>query len=231
MSKIVSIHQPNYLPWLGYFYKIAQSDVFVILDNVQYVKGTVANRNYIKSRNGQAALLSVSVRMSDGWDLNYNQIGIDYSQKWNIKHINQIRDAYSKAPFFDYYFPVFQDILKTQFDNIAQLNISIINFIISELNLKTEIKIASDIDVDFGEKNERNLNLVKYFNGKIYLSGKGAAKYNDELIFKNAGIDLQYSIYNHTVYNQINGDFVPNLSIIDALMNCGAEQTKELISQ
>ncbi len=229
MSKIVSVHQPNYLPWLGYFYKIIKSDVFVILDNVQYVKGTVANRNYIKGRDSKTVLLSVSVKMSDGWDLNYNQIGIDYSQKWNFKHINQIRDAYCKAPFFQYYFPAFERILKTKFNTLAELNINFINFVINELKINTKIEISSNINKDFGEKNQRNLNLVKYFDGNVYLSGNGAAKYNDVEMFKKAGVELCYSDFKHPVYPQINGDFIPNLSIVDALMNCGAEKTAELL--
>src|SRR3982750_3176011 len=95
--RVVSIHQPNYIPWLGYFHKMIKSDFFVLLDNVQYVKGTVANRNYIKDKKGEACLLSVSVKLSEGAYQKYNQIGIDYSNKWNKKHINSIKDAYLKA--------------------------------------------------------------------------------------------------------------------------------------
>ncbi|HRS53564.1 MAG TPA: WbqC family protein [Bacteroidales bacterium] len=229
MSVIVAIHQPNYIPWLGYFYKIIKSNVFVILDNVQYVKGTVANRNYIKNRNGTPILLSVAVKMSEGWALNYNQIKIDYSQKWNFKHLNQIKDAYYKAPWFKYYFPIFEEILKTKYDTIAELNIRIIKYVINELNIKTQIKIASEIPKYMGEKNERNINIVKYFNGNVYLSGKGAAKYNEPEMFNKAGIQLIYSDFIHPQYKQINGNFIPNLSIIDVLMNCGAEETRKLI--
>jgi len=230
MPHIVSIHQPNYLPWLGYFYKINQSDTFVLLDNVQYVKGTVANRNSIKGRNGKALLLPVSVKLSDGWSLNYNQIGIDYSQKWHFKHLNQIRDAYGKAPWFKHYFPLLEGILKTACNNIAELNIALIMFFIKELGISAEIKKASDIPDELGEKNERNINLVKYFNGDVYLSGKGAAKYNDINMYDAANIKLVYSEFAHPVYEQINGDFLPNLSVVDALMNCGPEKTRILIS-
>lgn len=226
---IVAIHQPNFIPWLGYFYKIAQADIFVLLDNVQFPKESPAGRNYIKGKNGEKVLLSVSVKKSDGAFQNYNEITIEYGSKWAIKHLNQIKDAYIKAPFFNTYFPEIEMILKAKFNSLADLNIELIRFAIKHLNIKTRIEIASTFDNGLlGVKNDRNLNICLHFGATKYLSGQGAKKYNDPNLYDNAKIELVYSDYQIKSYPQINGDFISNLSFIDALMNVGPDTEKLL---
>lgn|ERR1700740_2024687 len=223
--KIIAIHQPNFIPWLGFFYKIYKSDIFVLLDNVQFPKESAAARNFIKGKNGDKVLLSVSVKKSEGAFQNYNEIELDYSSKWNIKHLNQIKDAYIKSPYFNQYFPEFETILKTRFSNLAELNIVIIKWALKHLEITTEIEIASNFDKgDFGKKNDRNLNICLHFGASSYLSGSGAKKYNDEKLYKENNVELLYSDYSSAIYPQINGnEFIPNLSILDALFNCGPE--------
>jgi hypothetical protein len=227
---IVSIHQPNYLPWLGYFYKIVHSDKFVILDTVQYVKGTVANRNKIKGINGEEILLSVPVKLSEGAYQKYNEISLDYSHKWVSKHLNLIRNSYQKAPFFKEIFPEFEKILKVKYDHIAQLNIEIINWVINSLQIETKIYLASSFETDFGTSNHQNINICKYLNGSKYLSGNGAKKYNDLELFSLNGLELIYSDYKALEYSQINGVFIPNLSILDVLMNVSILEIKEMLN-
>jgi hypothetical protein len=228
---IVAIHQPNYIPWLGYFYKISRADVFVLLDNVQFPKESPAARNFIKGKDGHKVLLSASVKKSKGTFQNYNELELDYTNKWHIKHLNHIKDAYIKASFFKTYFPEFEAILKEPSANLAELNIKIIKWITNHLELKTRIEISSQFDDgSLGTKNDRNLNICMYFGAKGYLSGNGAKKYNDELIYKEKQIELIYSDYISKEYKQINGEFAPNLSILDVLFNIGAEETKKLIN-
>jgi hypothetical protein len=223
--KVVAIHQPNFIPWLGFFYKIYKSDIFVLLDNVQFPKESAAARNFIKGKNGGKVLLSVSVKKSEGAFQNYNEIELDYNSKWNIKHLNQIKDAYIKAPYFKQYFPEIETILKTRFSNLAELNITIIKWALKCLEITTEIEIASNFDKgDFGKKNDRNLNICLHFGASSYLSGSGAKQYNDENLYRENKVELIYSDYTSVIYPQINGnEFVPNLSILDALFNCGSE--------
>ena len=222
-KKIISIHQPNFIPWLGFFYKIYKSDIFVLLDNVQFPKESAAARNYIKGKNGGKVLLSVSVKKSDGAFQNYNEIELDYTTKWNSKHLNQIKDAYIKSPYFNQYFPEFEAILKTKFSNLAELNITIIKWVLKHLEINTEIELASQFDNGgFGKKNDRNLNICLHFDANIYLSGIGAKQYNNENLYKESKVELQYLDYTPATYSQINGDgFIPNLSVLDALFNCG----------
>ena len=228
---IIAIHQPNYIPWMRYFYKISKSDVFVLLDNVQFPKESPAARNLIKGKDGSKVLLTVSVKKSKGAFQNYNELELDYSSKWNIKHLNQIKDAYIKAPFFKPYFPELESILKTPSSNLAELNIKIIKWVINLLEIKTRIEIASEFDTgSLGIRNDRNLNICLHFGATSYLSGHGAKKYNDETIYKAEHVELLYSDFVSQPYEQINGEFVDNLSIIDALFNIGAEETKKLLS-
>lgn len=230
LEKTISIHQPNYIPWLGYFYKIAHCDLFVLLDNVQFPKESPAARNFIKSKNGEKVLLSVSVKKSNGAFQNYNELALDYSSKWHIKHLNQIKDAYLKAPYFKEFYPALEEIYKTPSANLAEFNIRIINWIIKQLGISTEIRIASQFDNGtWGTQNERNLNICLHVGGNKYLSGTGAKKYNQEEPFKDKGIELLYSDYSPKEYEQINGPFIPNLSIIDALFNIGAVNTSNLL--
>lgn len=227
----ISIHQPNYIPWSGYFHKIARSDVFIILDNVQYVKGGVANRNIIKSKTGIEVPLSVSVKLSKGSFAHYNEMEIDYSSKWNHKHINQIRDAYIKAPYFNTIFPLIEQILKTKFATIAQLNTKIILLFLELLKIKTTIYICSQLNIDFGINNERNVNICKHFNASKYLSGNGAKAYNIEASYNDNNIKLLYSKYKSVPYQQINGAFISNLSILDMFFNLSTSEIYEIIYQ
>lgn len=221
---IVAIHQPNYIPWLGYFYKIAKADTFVLLDNVQFPKESPAARNFIKSKTGEKVLLSVSVKKSDGAFQNYNELALEYATKWSIKHLNQIRDAYAKAPFFKMYFPEIEALLKAKHNNLAELNIAFIKWALKQLNIGTRIEVASEFDTgEFGARNDRNLNICLYFGATKYLSGQGAKKYNDPELYEKSNVELIYSDYQAKPYPQINGDFVTNLSFIDALLNCGPE--------
>lgn len=227
---IVAIHQPNYLPWMGFFHKMMKADLFVLLDNVQFPKESPAARNLIKAKDGTARMLSVSVKKSKGAFQNYNELEIDYAGKWNLKHVNQLKDSYSKAPFFVQYFPELEGILRTPHPNLAAMNIRIIEWIAEALGIGTRVEIASrHDDGSWGAKNDRNLNICRHFNATAYLSGSGAKDYNDEALFARNDIALVYSEFRHPTYSQINGDFVPNLSIVDALFNCGAEEVARML--
>lgn len=224
------IHQPNFLPWLGYFYKIYKSDQFVLIDNVQFVKGSVCNRAKIKNNQGAEIWLTVPVKGNKGSQVNYNELELDYSQKWAVKMINQLHAAYVKAPYFDRYFQPLSDLLKQEYKTLADLNITLIKYLCSELNIQTPMAIASELDTDFGKKNDLNLNICKYFKSDVYLSGTGAKKYNDEELFKTNGITIEYSDFVHPVYPQQFGAFIPGLSTIDLLFNCGPESMNYLTS-
>ena len=182
-KKVVAIHQPNYMPWLGYFDKIAKSDIFVMIDHVQFVKGHIVNRNKIKNNKGEPVWLTVPVKISKGSTQKINEIEIDYSHDWQHKHINRLKAFYGKAQHFEDYFEDLKEILKTKYQNLAELNIGLIRYFCDQLRIETPLFVASELEQDFGRKNEMNVNICKYFGADVYLSGSGAKKYNDEPSF------------------------------------------------
>lgn len=225
----VAIHQPNYLPWLGYFSKIVNSDTFVLLDDVQYSKNSPAARNYIIGIDASKILLSVSVKKSKGAFQKYNELEIDYSIKWNIKHLNKINNSYSKTLYFDIYYSQLSSILNTQFENLAQLNIALISWMLKLIKCSTNILISSHLDLKVENgKNDRNLAICKLLGATEYLSGKGAMKYNDEAAFLRENIKLTYHHFSHPIYKQNQHEFQENLCFLDALFFLGEQELSNL---
>lgn len=225
----VAIHQPNYLPWLGYFSKIVNSDTFVLLDDVQYSKNSPAARNFIIGINTPKVLLSVSVKKSNGAFQNYNQLEIDYSSKWNIKHLNKIKNSYCQTLYFDVYYSQISSILHTRFENLAQLNIALISWMLALINCKTRILISSNLGLKVENgKNDRNLAICKLLDANEYLSGKGAMKYNDESAYIKENIKLTYHQFSHPIYKQNQTEFQENLCFLDALFFLGEQELSNL---
>jgi len=225
---IVAIHQPNYLPWLGLFYKMANCDVFVFLDDALHSKSSFTNRNKIKTREG-TKLLSVPLSTKE---VKINELTICNDQKWQLKHWNIIENSYSQAPYWEEYSVYFREILtKKSWTYLSELNIALIWLIKGILGIKTEIITSSMLKISNHRGSERNLAICKYLDADIYLSGEGARSYNDEESFEREGIKLVYTRFQHPVYHQLWGDFVPNLSIIDLLFNEGEKSLPILREQ
>lgn len=227
---VVGIHQPNFLPWLGYFNKIIRSDVFILLDDVQFSKGSVGNRNKVKTDKATEAWMTVPLKHLKGSFLTYNEIEIDYASKWNTKLLAVFHSYYRKAPFYKTVREAFEPILMQEYDNLSALNIALIEMVYAELGLKTKMVRSSTLALEVEDKNERILNLCRHFKADVYLSGKGAKAYNDEDLFKEYGIRIVYQEFAHPTYQQINGPFVSNLSIIDALFNLGFASAATLLN-
>ncbi len=229
---IVAIHQPNYLPWLGYIAKILDSDIFVFLDNVQFSKKSLGARNYIIDRDEGKALLSVSVKKSFGAFQNYNELEIDYSSNWNTKHLNKIKNSYVNTLFFHEYYPKVESLLKKKYNNLADLNIEILTWIISLLDCTTKLVRSSELIL--GEdlsKNDNNILICEKLKASIYLSGRGAIKYNNQELYSNKGIVLKYQEFHHPIYHQNNKQFIENLCFLDALFFIGIDNLKRQLKK
>lgn len=223
--KILSMHQPNFLPWLGYFDKIRKSDVFVILDEVQIPRGkSIANRNKIKSAQGALELV-VPLAKEKGYEgkIPYNMARIA-DPKWYKKALKAIELNYSKAPYFGKYFPVVKELF--QLNDFCRMNVEFIRFVTDELKIDTPLELLSQIGKDIGSKNELIVNLCRHFEANVYLSGKGARKYNDPSFLEKNGIKLEYQEFEHPVYQQLHGEFISYLSVLDLLMNHGPESSQ-----
>lgn len=227
--KIVSVHQPNFIPWIGYFNKIMKSDVFVVLDNVQIPRGTsVANKNKIISKQGVLELV-VPISHPKGNNRISTYREVFFSEKnWYIKSLRTLESVYQKAPFYNDIIP----FIKAAFEknDLCEMNVFFISELCKQLNIKTEIVLMSNLKNIEGSKTELIISICKKMNATAYLSGKGAASYNDPLEYDKNGIELIYQEYSPVVYKQINSNnFVGNLSIIDALFNLGFDGTRLLI--
>ena len=224
---IVAIHQPNYLPWLGYFYKIASCDMFVLLDNVQYSKNGFINRNKIKTPQG-TAWLTVGALTKGRYEQLINEVEINNSLPWSSIHEKSISQGYSNAPYFKNYISFFEDIYHRKWEGLVDLNEALIKVICQILGIRSvEFTRASELNVP-GQSTELLVNICKAVGSDTYLSGPSGQKYMDEELFEREGISLRYSDFKHPAYTQLWGDFIPNMSIIDLLFNEGGESLKIL---
>lgn len=216
---IYSCHQPNFFPWIGYFHKIMSSDIFVILDEVQYSKNSVANRNKIKGVQGEQLItVPISKKINNSSFFSYREAA--FAQiNWYEKVMKSMEQSYKKAKYFDEYKDVIFDILKV--DNFCELNIRFIKFILLEFDIKTQILLMSEISGLSGTKNDLLIEIGTFLNANMYLSGNGARAYNDADKFKDNGISIEYQLFRQPEYHQLYPPFVPFISVIDLLFNEG----------
>ena len=217
---IVSIHQPQYLPWDNFFRKIKKSDYFIYLDNVEFQKNGLQNRNQIKTASG-STWLTVPVKHNLGQKI--CDVEIDNSKNWRRKHWKTICENYSKSSYFNEFFLVFENIFKSSWINLSELNIKLISEILSILNIKTKMLKASSLNVD-GNSSELIINLCKRVDCKTYLSGEGGKNYLELDKFEMAGIKVIFERNTEQKpykQNHPNLGFVQNLSVIDNIFNNG----------
>jgi hypothetical protein len=220
MSKIVTIHQPNYLPWIGFFSKVSNSDSFVILDNVEYTKNSVINRNKIRTKSGWC-YLSIPVEKKYH-SLPILQVKFPENNKWMTTHLKSIESNYRKAPYYESYSDFFENIYSSKIISLSDFNETIIKFLFKNLDISVEIKKASEIVTDSTLKQTDLLvDIVSQVGGDIYLSGMGGMNYLEENKFASDGIKLSYFSFNHPTYQQRFPGFEPYMSIIDLLFNVG----------
>jgi WbqC-like protein family len=219
---ILSLHQPAYLPWLGYFEKIQRSDVFIYLDTVQLggKKDNFINRNKIKTPHG-SQWLTIPVKAKLQANATILETEIDDEQPWRIKHLKSIELNYRKAPFFSEYFPRVEWLLSIPADNIAEFCWQHLKFWLAEFEVNTKVARLSDIGLT-SKKSDLVLDICKYFSADHYLSGAMGREYLNEDDFSSAGISVEYQNFIHPTYPQKWGDFEPYMCIIDYLMNCGS---------
>lgn len=213
----ISIHQPVYLPWLGFFKKIISSDIFVFLDDVQFEKNGWHNRNKIKTKDGDI-WLTVPVHAKN--NILLNSIQIDNSSNWSQKHAKSILLNYSKSPFFDEYWSDYELIYKKKFTTLLELNVILIKTILKQLDVKTKIVFSSELKTT-STGSDRILEICKKLKATSYLSGIQGPNYLKTDDFKKNNIKLIIQNFHHPTYKQLYNSFLPNLSTIDLIFNEG----------
>ena len=214
---MISIHQSQFLPWLPYFYKIINSDIFVILDDVQFQKNGVQNRNQIKTPRG-TQWLTVPVSVSLGMLINEVMLSSADSHKKILKtlYIN-----YRKSTYFDAIYPFIEDVLNRGYRFLHDINRELLMGILKIIDINTEIRYSSDFKAG-GKKDDLVIEIIKKSGQDKYLSGKGAFAYMNRDKFKRAGIKLYTYDFTYTEYPQLwdkRCGFITELSIVDLLFN------------
>jgi hypothetical protein len=217
---MISIHQPQYLPWLGYFDKIDRADVFVLLDTVQYKKNEWQNRNRIKTARG-AQWLSVPVTYR--YPQLICEVGVNSRERWQHRQQQALVTNYRKAPCWGKLEGFFEEIFSRPWETIAELNIHGVKRLAAILGIETPIHAASGLGSFPEDPDERLIALTKHFGAGTYLAGSGGHGYMDLKKYERAGVEVLFQEYRHPRYEQLFGEFETNMSVIDLIYNHGDE--------
>ena len=225
---ILTAHQPAYLPWLGLFHKILLSERFCVFDGVQYQPDDFNNRNRIKTGMGPI-WLSVPVDAKNRLNRLICDIKI-IPNGWNKKHIRSIRYSYQKAPFFNDYIEALEDYLLTkEHVFLADLNIGMLEMFLGLLAIDVPVVRATDFAFA-GQKSDLVLDMCKKLGATEFIFGEQGRNYADVDAFTRSGIRAYFQSYKHPTYPQINGPFVPYMSVLDLLFNVGPSSRKVILS-
>ena len=213
----VAIHQPDYIPWLGLFYKMYLSDVFIHLDDAQYSNEAAHNFNVIKTPQGELRLkFPVEQHLGDL----INMVRPKYELKWREKHLRTMEMNYAKAKYFKEVFPELKDVFMVDYPNVAALNIAINEYIAGKFGIKPKFVLSSDLDIHT-KREEKVIDLTLAVGGTRYISGNGAKAYQVDSHFTDKGIELSYLDYKPITYPQLWKTFLPCMSALDFIFNCG----------
>ncbi|MDY6966844.1 MAG: WbqC family protein [Halobacteriota archaeon] len=219
---IISIHQPNYLPYLGFFDKMVQSDIFVIYDDAQFNKGDFQHRNRIRIFDGWKWLtVPVEKKHIPIMDIKIkNEVSTWKGMGWSDNHFKDIKDNYKDTPYYSTYEEEIKMIYEETYDRLVDLNMDLIKFLMKAFNIKTEIVFSSNLGLA-SKSTERLVDIVEAISGDVYLSGPAGVNYLDLSLFEDKGIKVEFQDFKHPVYRQRYNGFETNMSAIDALFNVG----------
>ncbi|MEW6593799.1 MAG: WbqC family protein [Thermodesulfobacteriota bacterium] len=216
---IVSIHQPAYLPWLGYFDKIKRADLFIYLDTVQYQKNSFQNRNKIRTKSGPI-WLTVPVETSGRlYTTPLKEIAIDNRRDWRAKHRRALMMHYGRSRMFDAVFPRLEPFYLRSWERLADLCWEMMVEFNRMLGIGTRIVRASELEVGEGGKSDLVLNICKATGATTYLSGSLGRHYLVLDDFAAADIEVVFQDYVHPTYTQQYPGFEPFMGIVDCLFN------------
>jgi len=214
---IVSIHQPNIFPWLGFFNKMAQSDVFILLDNVPFSKGGLTNRVRLKGSNG-LFWLTTPIIIKGRMGQVINDIEINNLTSWKETHRASLMSSYNKTPGYDIYMPELMKLYDGNHSGLVDFTIPGIILLRDILQIKTPIIRSSELNCT-GSRSTLLCDLVKVVGGTTYLSGPSGRNYLDEGIFDSQEIKIEYSSFHVFEYPQRFNNFIGGLSALDYIFN------------
>lgn len=222
----IAIHQPQFLPWLGYLDKIDRVDLFVLLDSVQFKKNEWQNRNRIRTAQGWQW---VTVPVLHDFGQRIGDVRINDKVDWRAKHLRALELHYAHAVHRENVLVGLRAIYKQSWDRLADLNIAVLRWLLGEFGIATPLRLASEMRLP-EEPTERLIEICRVVGGTSYLAGAGARDYMDFGKFEAAGIPVDVQEFRHPVYRQCYEPFVPGLSAIDLLLTCGGQSFQSLRS-
>ena len=229
---LVAIHQPNFFPWLGYFDKLARADVFVMLDSVQLSRPGGSYTNRVKVLiGGRPAWITAPVVSGTEARKRIADVPIAENAVWRKKIMRTVAHNYGKAPYFEETMARLEPLIDNPSSLLAQYNLAAIRAFAEPLGIDiAKVVRSSELDV-MGKATDLLVAITKAVGGGVYLCGGGAAGYQDDTKFAAAGLEVRYQNFRHPVYSQVRTqEFIPGLSIIDALMNRGFDGTVALLA-
>lgn len=229
-NKLVVIHQPDFMPYLGFFQRLIQADIYIVMDNVQYVRGSsraLTNRDKIRTVRGET-WINVGIQKCV-FGCRIDEVLISQETQWRERSLNLLKENYRKADYFNEIYPYLEALYSLDCKKMIEFNMASIKMLIELFDIgDLEIKYASELAVE-GKSNEQVINLVKAVGCHRYLSGTGARSYYIPELYKEAGIEVVWQKFEHPVYKQQFEGFIPYLSSIDLLLNCGIVRSREII--
>ena len=227
---IVSINQPAYLPWLGYFERIAASDLHIVLDHVQFEKNSFTNRNKARTREGSTWLTVPIATKGHFGDLAISNLAFAANDPWRKKHWATLRMNYARAPFFAAYAPAYEALYAQDWAGFMPMVRAFLEQHLRDLGITTPLRYSSELNVA-GAKSELVLNLCRAVGADTYLSGALGRDYLDEPAFNAAGIAVRYQDFAHPVYAQAQAGFEPFMGVLDLIFNHGPASLDVLLNR
>ncbi len=226
---LISINQPAYLPWLGYFHRIAISDVHVVLDHVQFEKNSFANRNKIRTKDGWCWVTVPLLTKGRFGNLALNTIEICNLSRWAEKHWKTIQSCYSRAPYFNDHKSFFEKIYSQNWFLLIDLIKQTTTYLLSALGINTPLIFSSELDVH-GSKDELILDICEKTGADTYLSGPLGKNYLREDFFLEKDIKVNYQNYSHPSYEQVFNGFEAYMTVLDLLLNYGTNSRQIILN-
>ncbi len=229
---ILSIHQPSYFPWLGLLNKIAKSDVYMVMDEVQLSDSAFQNRNLFLSPDGKAKYLTIGFNKKDYLSRRFCDLEI-VQPDWQAKHLNVLKAYYGKHCFFTEVFPYIEPLFSKEYSLLAAPVLESMIISMQLLDIRAKIIYQHELEYDREtRKNDLVLALVKATGADVYLAGTGSKSYMQLDVFKENGIDVVFNHFAHPAYPQRGQEkFEPGISCLDLLFNVGIERSREIFWQ
>jgi len=230
MAKTVVIHQPDFVSYLGFFHKLLYADLYVVLDNVQYVSRSWMNRDQIMTQTGKK-WLTVNIKKASR-STTIDKIKLDDTQNWKKQNLNLLKENYRKSAFFNEIYPFIEKLYSNKCKYLYEFNMESIYMLIKLFNIHIDIEYSSNL-ITTKTKSERLVEILTQVDATHYLSGIGAKAYHDDTPFDKANIKVIWQNFQHPTYPQVQGkgEFIPYLSSIDLLFNCGTEHSRKILRE